>query len=82
MPYRYRCRQCRAESLFEHPDRASAEADQDEHRDSRHGGLAPSAGDSIDRVHADARGHQLLPRHTWAAALVMLALVLANCWGR
>lgn len=82
MPYRYRCRQCRAESPDEHPSRADAEADQDAHRDDEHGGLAPLAGDNIDRVHADARGHRLLPRHTGIAALVMLALVLANCWGK
>lgn len=81
MPYRYRCLQCRAESPVEHPDRADAEADQEEHRDSTHGGLAPLAGDRIDHVHATARGARLLPRHTLGAVLLMLALILANCWG-
>lgn len=82
MPYRYHCWQCRAESPLEHPDRAGAEADQEEHRHHTHGGLAPIAGDRIRRVHATARGARLLPRHTLAAALFMLALILANCWGR
>lgn len=82
MPYRYRCRQCRAESPDEHPLRAGAEADQAEHRDQAHAGLAPLTGDCIDHVHSHARGDGLLPRHTLAACLFVLALVLANCWGR
>ncbi|MFC5217309.1 hypothetical protein [Streptomyces coerulescens] len=82
MPYLYRCRQCRAESPVEHPDRADAEAEQEHHRDTIHGGLAPLGGDGVHRVHAQARGARILPRHSFAAALVMLALILANCWGR
>ncbi|MFF9123178.1 hypothetical protein ACF09J_07750 [Streptomyces sp. NPDC014889] len=82
MPYRYTCHQCQAQSPAEHPYPAAAEADRQEHRNSAHGGLAPLQGDGIHHVHAISRGDGILPRHSCLAALFLLALILANCWGR
>jgi hypothetical protein len=33
-------------------------------------------------VHADARGDGCLPSGSFLGLLFLLALVLANCWGR
>jgi hypothetical protein len=82
MPYLYTCRQCRAQSPERRAHRADAEDDRQEHRDTAHGGLEPLYGDQIRAVHHASRGDRLFPRHTLAAGLFMLALVLANCWGR
>ncbi|WP_320784175.1 hypothetical protein [Streptomyces sp. CRN 30] len=82
MPYLYTCRQCRTRAPRPRTTCEDAETDQQEHRDAAHGGHAPLDGDGIRRVHDDARGDGLLPRHSCLAALVLLALVLANCWGR
>lgn len=82
MPYLYSCRQCRSQSPARRDHREDAEDDRDKHRDAVHGGLAPMDGDRIRAVHNDARGDGLLPRHTGVAMLVLLFLVLANCWGR
>ncbi|MEU5596650.1 hypothetical protein [Streptomyces sp. NPDC020298] len=82
MPFLYTCAQCRTQAPARRDEREDAEADRQEHRDRVHGGHAPLDGDRIDRVHAASRGDGLLPRHAGIAALVLLALVLANCWGR
>lgn len=81
MPYEYQCWQCEARSPRQHDDRADAEAEQNEHRTAAHGGLAPTAGDGVRRVHAEARGDGCLPSGSFWALLFLLALVLANCWG-
>lgn len=82
MPYEYFCRSCDAVS----PERRAREADAEdelvEHRRSSHGGLAPAAGDGVRLVHAEARGDGVFPRGSCLAVLFLLALVLANCWGR
>jgi hypothetical protein len=82
MPYVYECRQCDARSPHRHDQRAEAEADQSRHRDTAHGGLAPTAGDRVRHVHAEARGDGCLPAGSFWALLFLLALVLSNCWGR
>lgn len=82
MPHRYACHQCRTVAPRRRAHIEDAEDDQQAHRDAAHGGHAPIDGDGIRRVHSDRRGDGILPRHTLAAALVLLALVLANCWGR
>jgi len=82
VPHLYECLQCRTQSPETRDTYAAAEDDQQRHRDAAHGGDAPMDGDRIRRVHADARGDGILPRHTFLAVLVLLALVLANCWGR
>ena len=82
MPHLYTCHQCRTRALHARGRREDAEADQQAHRDAAHGGDVPLDGDGIQRVHDDARGDGILPRHTWLAGLVLLALILANCWGR
>lgn len=81
MPYMYRCAQCNAHA-DRRDHREDAEHDQDEHRAQAHGGLAPADGDSIERVHADARGDGVLPSGSCLAVLILLVLVLSNCWGR
>jgi len=82
MPYEYWCRECNAVSP-ERRDRAEdAEDEGVEHRRTAHGGLAPAAGDGVRRVHAEARGDGFLPSGSCLAVLFLLALVLANCWGR
>lgn len=82
MPYLYECDQCDTEAPWRRALREDAEDDRQEHRDRAHGGHRPRAGDRIRRVHHTARGDGILPDHSLIAALVMLALVLANCWGR
>ncbi|MGW4042974.1 hypothetical protein [Streptomyces sp. NPDC004721] len=82
MPYEYQCRQCDAISPARRDHREDAEADQEQHRATTHGGLAPAAGDGVRRVHAEARGDGCLPSGSFWALLFFLALVLANCWGR
>lgn len=82
MPWTYECHACDAASPHRHDRRADAETEMAEHRQTTHGGLAPTAGDSIQRVHADGRGDGILPAGWPIALLILLALVLANCWGR
>lgn len=82
MPFQYECRQCEARSPRRHDAQADALAERDKHRAVVHGGLAPAAGDRVRRVHAEARGDGFLPAGSWWALLFLLALVLANCWGR
>lgn len=82
MPHLYTCRQCRTQAPESRDQEADAEVDRQEHRDRVHGGHAPIDGDGIRRVHSDRRGDGFFPRHTAFAGLVMLALLLANCWGR
>lgn len=82
MPYEYFCRGCDAVSPEQRDRAADAEDELVEHRRATHGGLRPAAGDGVRRVHAEARGDGVLPRGTLWAALFLLALVLANCWGR
>lgn len=82
MPYEYECRQCDARSPHRHDRQEDADAEQEQHRADSHGGLAPAAGDGVRRVHASARGDGVLPAGWGWALLVLLALVLSNCWGR
>jgi hypothetical protein len=82
MPYEYWCRSCDAVSPEQRERRVDAEDELVEHRRDTHGGLRPNAGDGVRRVHAEARGDGILPSGSWLAALVLLALLLANCWGR
>ncbi|MFM9616833.1 hypothetical protein ACKI14_02585 [Streptomyces turgidiscabies] len=82
MPYEAWCGQCDVVS----PERRAREADAEDelvgHRHTAHGGLRPAAGDGVRHVHADARGDGCLPAGSFWALLFLLALVLANCWGR
>jgi hypothetical protein len=82
MPYEYWCRPCDAVSPVRRDAEEGAVADRDAHRAAVHGGLAPAGGDGVRRVHAGARGDGCLPSGSFLAALFLLALVLANCWGR
>lgn len=82
MPYEYECRHCEARSPRQHDHRDDADAEQERHRTETHGGLTPAAGDGVRRVHAEARGDGCLPAGSWWALLFLLALLLANCWGR
>lgn len=82
MPYLYECAQCRTQSPARRDHRDDARDDRDDHRDAVHGGHAPMDGDRIRAVHHASRGDGLLPNHTGVAMLVLLFLVLANCWGR
>lgn len=81
MPWVYECRACDALSPARHDQRAAAEDELLQHRQAAHGGLAPTAGDQVRRVHAQARGDGLLPAGWPWAALFLLALVLSNCGG-
>lgn len=81
MPYIYECRACDAASPTRHDRREDADAEQAEHRQAAHGGLAPAKGDGVRHVHAEARGDGLLPAGWPYALLFFLGLVLANCWG-
>lgn len=81
MPYLYVCTQCRTRAPERRDQREDAEFDRQEHRDAAHGGHVPLDGDTIEHVHADARGDGLLPRHTLFAVLVLLVLILANRCG-
>jgi hypothetical protein len=82
MPFEYWCGPCDACSPERRERRADAEDELVEHRRTTHGGLTPNGGDGIRRVHAEARGDGILPSGSCLAALVLLALLLANCWGR
>lgn len=82
MPYEYFCRGCDAVSPQRRDDREDADDDLAEHRRVQHGGLRAAAGDGVRRVHSEARGDGVLPAGTLWAVLFLLALVLANCWGR
>lgn len=82
MPYVYECHACEAVSPEQHERSVDAEDELVEHRRAAHGGLRPEAGDGVRRVHSEARGDGVLPAGwPWALA-VLLALVLANWWGR
>lgn len=82
MPYEYWCQACDAVS----PERRDREVDAEDelvtHRRETHGGLRPNDGDGVRRVHSEARGDGILPAGSWLALLVLLALLLSNCWGR
>lgn len=82
MPYEYFCRGCDAVS----PERRAREADAEdeliEHRHTMHGGLRSASGDGVRRVHSEARGDRFLPKGSCLGLMFLLALVLANCWGR
>lgn len=82
MPYEYFCRSCEAVSPEQRERRADAEDDLVAHRREAHGGLRPTAGDGVRRVHAEARGDGLLPSGSLWGLLFLLAVVLVNCWGR
>lgn len=82
MPYVYECHACEAVSPEQRERQADAEDELIEHRRDAHGGLRPTAGDGVRRVHAEARGDGVLPAGWPVAALVLLVLVLANWWGR
>lgn len=82
MPYEYWCAQCEAISPARRDREADAETDLDEHRAAAHGGLAPAAGDGVRQVHSAARGDGILPNGSCLFIAFMLALVLADCWGR
>ncbi|MDP9953195.1 MULTISPECIES: hypothetical protein [Streptomyces] len=47
--HRYTCDACDAEGEI-HETVEAAQAEQDKHRDRKHGGLRPRAGDSIEKV--------------------------------
>jgi hypothetical protein len=82
MPWIYECRACEASSGEQWERRDDAEDELVEHRRTAHGGLRPDAGDGVRQVHASARGDGILPSGWGWALLVLLALLLANCWGR
>lgn len=82
MPWIYECRACDVVSGERRERRDDVEDELVEHRRASHGGLAPAAGDGVRRVHAAARGDGVLPSGWGWALLVLLALLLANCWGR
>ncbi|WP_405909568.1 hypothetical protein OG742_37200 [Streptomyces sp. NBC_00828] len=82
MPYEAWCGRCDVVSPERRERREDAADELVAHRRETHGGLRPAGGDGVRRVHAEARGDGILPAHTWLAVLVLLALVLANCWGR
>lgn len=82
MPYEYWCAACDAVSPSRREREADADDDLHDHRRNAHGGLKPAAGDGVRRVHAEARGDGCLPAGSLWGLLFLLALVLANCWGR
>lgn len=82
MPFIYECRACDARSPEQRERREDAEDELVEHRRAAHGGLAPTAGDDVRRVHAAARGSGILPDGWPWAVVILLLLMLANCWGR
>lgn len=82
MPWIYECRACEAASAEQHERRDDAEDELVEHRRIAHGGLKPNAGDGVRQVHSAARGDGVLPAGWGWAVLVLLGLLLANCWGR
>ncbi|WP_405925433.1 hypothetical protein [Streptomyces sp. NBC_00035] len=82
MPYEAWCGPCDVVSPERWERRADAEDELVAHRRETHGGLRPAGGDGVRRVHAEARGDGYLPAGSFWALLFLLALVLANCWGR
>ncbi|MCX5601599.1 hypothetical protein OOK29_25955 [Streptomyces phaeochromogenes] len=82
MPYEYFCYGCDAVSPERRARRDDAEDELVEHRRQEHGGLRPDLGDGVRQVHAEARGDRFLPNGSCLGVLFLLALVLANCWGR
>lgn len=82
MPWIYECRACEASSGERRERRDDAEDELVEHRRTAHGGLKPDAGDGVRQVHAAGRGDGVLPAGWPWALLVLLALLLANWWGR
>ncbi|MDX3398431.1 hypothetical protein [Streptomyces sp. ME01-18h] len=82
MPYEYWCRQCDAVSPERRDRSADAEDELVEHRRTAHGGLAPTAGDGVRRVHDEARGDGCLPSGSFLFVAFLIFAVLANCWGR
>lgn len=82
MPYEYWCQACEAVSPERRERQDDAADELVDHRRTAHGGLKPEAGDGVRRVHAEARGDGVLPAGWPIAMLVLLALVLANWWGR
>lgn len=80
MPYEYFCQACDAVSPEQRERRVDAEDDLVTHRRDQHGGLRPTAGDGVRRVQAEAQGDGILSGR-WMAALILLALLLANCRG-
>lgn len=82
MPYEYVCHACDAVSPKRRNDREDAEDDRATHRQDAHGGLKPAVGDGVRRVHAAARGDDVLPAGSGWALLFLLALLLWNWLGR
>lgn len=82
MPFEYWCEACEAVSPDRRDRREDAEDELVEHRREAHGGLRPALGDGVRRVHSEARGDRFLPNGSCLGLLFLLALVLANCWGR
>ncbi|BCM70881.1 hypothetical protein CFC35_05690 [Streptomyces sp. FBKL.4005] len=82
MPYEYQCQQCKARSPERHDRRTDAELEQEEHRASEHGGLAPAAGDGVRQVHDAARGDGCLPSGSFLFVLFLIVALVSNCWGR
>ncbi|MFD5631603.1 hypothetical protein [Streptomyces sp. NPDC127072] len=82
MPYEAWCGACDVVSPERRVRREDAEDELVEHRHEAHGGLRPNDGDGVRHVHAEARGDGCLPAGSFWALLFLLALVLANCWGR
>lgn len=78
MPHLFTCHQCRTVAPERRDRREDAEDDRQAHRDAAHGGHAPIDGDEIRHVHHASRGDGFLPRHTFLAVLVLLALIVAN----
>lgn len=82
MPFEYFCRGCDVVSPERRDRQEDAEDELVAHRREAHGGLRPAHGDGVRHVHAEARGDGFLPKGSCLALLFLLALVLANCWGR
>ena len=82
MPYEYWCQQCQSRSPDRHDRRDDAEAEQQHHRATVHGGLAPAAGDGVRPVHAEERGDGCLPSGSFLFVLFLMAAILSSCWGR
>ncbi|MGD6761370.1 hypothetical protein ACOKM5_20765 [Streptomyces sp. BH097] len=80
MPYAYWCAECGAESPKPHDRRDDADAEQEHHRATTHGGLAPARGDGVRAVHAVGRTGTC--SGSLLFVLFLIAMVLSNCWGR
>lgn len=79
MPYIYRCRRCHASSVP--GTRHQAEDARQEHRDTKHGGLAPD-GERIEYVPGSTRHPDGRYVSTGAVLVVLLLLALAECTAR